>query len=362
MNNQLESVSGTTSHVGLLGTSARWLAEHGKLWTTGLVGDSAQDRMLQCLATLGVGLEVWDMHGQRLFTNERIAPAPAPVQNLADAAHHAATPADASGTWRQPIEVAWQNGMGSDADLPVTINPDVPLLQELPGNRWNCIYKAHSPAGYVAIARVDVTDLVRRNQILEERVRELARDSETDALTGLANRRHFDAVFAAELNRATRSQLPISLLMVDIDHFKKYNDHYGHHAGDHCLKQVAAVLQRCVRRAGELVARYGGEEFVLLLPGVDQEEARETAEKCLERMRVAGVPHAATLVVDKRVSLSIGVATLQPQSSLDSVAILNAADAAMYRAKTGGRARYEIADERDWNIADETPRTQPAEL
>jgi diguanylate cyclase (GGDEF)-like protein len=345
MNNLFESVSSTTSGTGLLGASARWLAMHGKLWKSVVAYDSEQAQILECLAALGVGLEVWDKHGKPLLFNGWTAPA----QHV-------------NGPWKTPQTITTMGSAVSEFQSAARFDLEAPLLLELPSNRWNSVYKARSTAGYVAIARIDVTDMVRRNQYLENRVRELARDSATDALTGLANRRHFDEVYAVEWSRATRSKTPISLLMVDIDHFKKYNDHYGHYAGDRCLKRVATVLEGCVRRAGELVARYGGEEFVVLLPGVDQAEARETAEKCIERMAAECMPHAATLAADKRVSLSIGVASVQPHPALDSIAMLNAADAAMYRAKSGGRARYAVADHCDWNIADETPRTQPAAL
>jgi len=284
---------------------------------------------LECLEALDVGLAVWDAQGQRLVwnpTNDRL-------QGLEG-------PAD-----------AWSGHSIAQA----------PHLQGMAGNRWALVYEARSAAGYTAMARVDVTDLVRRTQDLEDRVHQLARDSATDALTGLANRRHFDAVLSVEWNRAARTQSPLSLLMVDIDHFKKFNDYYGHLKGDRCLQRVAATLLGCARRAGDFVARFGGEEFVLLLPGVGPEEACETAQQCIEHMREVSLPHAASPVAPF-VTLSIGVASLAPDSSSTATSLINAADAAMYRAKSGGRARYEVAGLCDWEIDDETPRTQPGAL
>jgi diguanylate cyclase (GGDEF)-like protein len=149
--------------------------------------------------------------------------------------------------------------------------------------------------------------------------------------------------------------------MVDIDHFKNYNDRYGHLAGDQCLRRVATALGQCVRRAGELVARYGGEEFVMLLPNADINHACETAQNCLDRMQQEAVPHAASSTAS-RVTLSVGVASTQPDASMDAFTLVNAADAAMYRAKSGGRARYEVANQWDWSIEEDTPRTQPAPL
>ena len=146
--------------------------------------------------------------------------------------------------------------------------------------------------------------------------------------------------------------------MVDIDHFKNYNDHYGHLAGDECLRRVARVLGHSVRRAGEMVARYGGEEFVMLLPGADIAHACDTAQKCLERMAQEALPHAASPTAP-HLTLSIGVACLLPDTSVEASKMVNAADAAMYRAKTGGRARFEVAGDSDWGIACDTSRSLP---
>jgi diguanylate cyclase (GGDEF)-like protein len=149
--------------------------------------------------------------------------------------------------------------------------------------------------------------------------------------------------------------------MVDIDYFKRFNDRYGHLAGDDCLRLVASVLSQCARRAGEVAARYGGEEFVLLLPGADAERACETAQKCLEKMQSEAVPHAAS-PVSQQVTFSIGVATLQPDFQSEASALVNAADVAMYRAKSAGRACYLVASSEDWGIEKDTPRSGFAEL
>ncbi|MHB8951023.1 MAG: diguanylate cyclase, partial [Rhodoferax sp.] len=145
-------------------------------------------------------------------------------------------------------------------------------------------------------------------------------------------------------------------------HFKNYNDNYGHLAGDECLRRVASVLSRCVRRAGELVARYGGEEFVLLLPGADREHACEVAQMCLDLMREESVAHAASPTA-AQLTLSIGVACALPDAMMDDpTSLVNAADAAMYRAKSSGRAHFEVAGQSDWEIDKDTPRTQPSSL
>lgn len=314
---------------GWFGTSVNWLTSRGRLLVPGFAPQQAQQRVLECFEALDLGLAVWDEHGQQLMSNKANA--------------------------------RLQDRVESSSELVQQGNPQGPYMRLLSGNRWVLTFQATSTAGYRSTARVDVTNLVRRVKELEDRVRSLALESATDALTGLANRRQFDAVLLAEWNRAARTQSPLSLLMVDIDHFKKYNDRYGHLTGDQCLRRVAATLLLCARRAGDFVARFGGEEFVLLLPGADLDEARDTAQQCLDRMREVALPHAASPVA-AFVTLSIGVASRTPEATEGVVSLINAADAAMYRAKSDGRARYEAASKLDWDIDDETPRTQPAVL
>jgi diguanylate cyclase (GGDEF)-like protein/PAS domain S-box-containing protein len=165
----------------------------------------------------------------------------------------------------------------------------------------------------------------------------------TDGLTGVGNRRLFDKTLQDEWQRCARQGVPLGLLMIDIDHFKKYNDHYGHQGGDAVLTQVAQVLKQCVKRSGELVARYGGEEFSLLLPGSDAAAAAVVARRCVEAVQAAQIPHDAS-PVSRWVSLSIGVASRVPSAGLSPEDFLKMADAALYEAKDAGRNRFEIAD------------------
>lgn len=230
-------------------------------------------------------------------------------------------------------------------------------LQELAGDRWIKNYETTTPDGYLLIVRVNITELIRQGRQLEATNRQLALQSTTDSLTCLANRRCFDELLATEWQRARRTGTQLSLLMVDVDHFKRFNDCYGHMAGDACLRRVAGVLTQCVRRAGELVARYGGEEFVLLLPATDQEQAMETAEKCQRLMRQEAIAHADSSTAPY-VTLSIGVACLRKEMIQEASALLNAADAAMYRAKSEGRARCVQASATEWEIDAMTHRTQ----
>lgn len=170
---------------------------------------------------------------------------------------------------------------------------------------------------------------------------ELAELSLRDALTGVANRRRFDEVLLREWERARRQQSPLSLLFIDIDYFKGYNDHYGHQAGDDCLRAVAFVLVDTGRRPTDLVARFGGEEFVLLLPETALPGAVDIAERVRVFLAQAMIPHAAA--PQGRVTASIGVATLVPGDDQPAADLVGAADAALYQAKALGRDRVELA-------------------
>ncbi len=236
-----------------------------------------------------------------------------------------------------------------------------PILQQYTDDRWIHAYEVRTAKGFTVVARAEVTDLVRKEQLLAQANESLSRQSTTDGLTGIANRRMFDQTLAAEWQRAARAGTSLGLLLVDIDHFKRFNDHYGHVAGDECLRRVADVLASCVRRAGELLARYGGEEFVLLLPGADLDQARDLAQRCLRAMHHAAIPHGSS-PSDDHVTFSIGVAQILPNAARRPESLVNAADTAMYRAKMEGRARYEVAGQADWDIDKDAPRSQAGEL
>jgi diguanylate cyclase (GGDEF)-like protein/PAS domain S-box-containing protein len=168
----------------------------------------------------------------------------------------------------------------------------------------------------------------------------LERMALSDGLTGIANRRLFDQTLKEEWLRGARSGQPLALLMIDIDHFKRYNDHYGHAGGDECLRRVAQALASCSRRAGDLVSRYGGEEFAILLPGADSAAASQVAQVCLDRIRDEQIVHANSSA-GPWLSVSIGVASVEVNAARPVLSLLERADAALYRAKRLGRARYE---------------------
>lgn len=160
--------------------------------------------------------------------------------------------------------------------------------------------------------------------------------SKRDGLTNIANRRCFDDYLNQEWRRAARSRRPLSLIMMDIDFFKRYNDNYGHIAGDECLKQIAGALQKSVKRPEDLVARYGGEEFACILPETDAKGALRVANDLQESISSLGILHAFSTVAD-HVTVSIGGATIHPSPITSPGLLIETADRLLYGAKKKGR-------------------------
>ncbi|NYT60859.1 diguanylate cyclase [Alcaligenaceae bacterium] len=172
------------------------------------------------------------------------------------------------------------------------------------------------------------TKLIAANKLLDSLARE-------DGLTGLANRREFDAFAEAEFQRARRSSYPVSILMLDVDYFKKYNDNYGHQAGDECLKIAGRLIRANVNRQTDLAARYGGEEFVVVLPNTDIQGAILVAEKIRCAVEQAGLEHV--LAPNGLLTISVGAAAMIPGLGDSHAALVNNADQALYQAKHAGR-------------------------
>ena len=177
--------------------------------------------------------------------------------------------------------------------------------------------------------------LVGVTQELNTANKELERLSTTDGLTGIANRRFFDQLSLREWQRCERMKKPMSLIMVDVDHFKKYNDTYGHQGGDECLKAVAAQVARAAPRASDLAARYGGEEFVLVLGETTMDGAKWVANHIRQHVAELNIPHTASNI--GHVSVSCGVASLMPLEGMSFEILLKIADEALYKAKEQGR-------------------------
>ena len=177
--------------------------------------------------------------------------------------------------------------------------------------------------------------------------------SNTDALTGIANRRHFDSILTSEWNRAVRLGQSMALGMIDLDWFKKYNDHYGHQAGDECLRQVARFLTKTIGRTGDLVARYGGEEFVFIAPVTNSESALHLAQLVRQGVQALALPHEHSKF--GCVTLSVGVVALVPQRNETPAMLVRVADEMLYRAKAQGRNRV-VCDMAHTGDARDDPR------
>jgi diguanylate cyclase (GGDEF)-like protein len=316
----------------------------------------AQAEQLQhaTLDALDAGIVLYDAEDRLVLCNERfrrqfpgldhlLAPGQRFVDLLRGATAQGLIP-EARGR-----EAAW-----IEERLRAHAHPRAAQQRQTPDGGWLRIVEQRLPDGSLLAFNTDITDLVEREQALkrlnaerDEYARELRavnarleQLSNTDALTGLANRRLFDQGLQQEFRRARRHHLPLALLMVDVDHFKRYNDRHGHPNGDACLRRVAAALKQCAQRGTDLVARYGGEEFALLLPHVEAAEALKLAQRCLAAVDAEAIAHGDSPIAPQ-VTLSIGVAMLgrQHREPGDLVA---AADEALYRAKQAGRHRVAV--------------------
>jgi diguanylate cyclase (GGDEF)-like protein len=183
--------------------------------------------------------------------------------------------------------------------------------------------------------------LIRVSSELEAANRELERLSHFDGLTGIANRRYLDNVITRELARGCRAHASLAICLIDIDHFKGFNDQYGHVKGDECLTSVAKAIESTVRRAADLAARYGGEEFAVVLPSTDLEAARLVGEKIRAAILALGIAHE--LDATGQVTVSIGVSALVPDRDTTASELIKQADAALYQAKQSGRNKVVTA-------------------
>jgi diguanylate cyclase (GGDEF)-like protein len=181
-----------------------------------------------------------------------------------------------------------------------------------------------------------------RTNFLEARL--LIEIASRDGLTGIHNRRMFDEHVDRVWPQAVRDRIPLALMLIDIDHFKAYNDYYGHQAGDECLKQVASTLSRCARRPLDLTARYGGEEFAIVLYDSGRAHAEEVAWKIRADIEALAIKHPASPAPAKRLTVSIGLACIVPAPGRTHFGFIQLADEALYAAKEGGRDRVVIMD------------------
>jgi len=200
--------------------------------------------------------------------------------------------------------------------------------------------KPVQPAIVKARVKTHMT-LLDQKRALEEMNRQVLALSRTDALTCIPNRRRFDEFLKQEWIRSQRSDSCLGVLMIDIDFFKYFNDHYGHTTGDHCLAKVAKTLENQVRRPPDLTARYGGEEFVCVLPDTDLEGVRKVGQSILESIRALAIPHEKS-EVGKIVTISIGGVSIIPHQDSSPELLVEAADKLLYESKKQGRNRMSV--------------------
>jgi len=198
------------------------------------------------------------------------------------------------------------------------------------------IYDAQGKLLAVVETLRDMTSLKRAQQELELL-------ASHDGLTGIVNRRGFDAKMSLEWRKGEADGQPLSLLLIDVDHFKRFNDTYGHPAGDECLKSIATALFQATHRPADLVARYGGEEFAFVLPSTNQIGASRVAQRILESIASIALPHSGNDGLGI-VSVSIGGATVVPSDKTNLSQLIDRADRGLYEAKHGGRNRFVVLD------------------
>lgn len=209
------------------------------------------------------------------------------------------------------------------------------------------VHVVRNEAGEVESLIGFMFDISERKAIEHEMQRlnhELEHLSFTDGLTGISNRRMFDKRLESEWMEARDTGKPVSLIVLDIDHFKRFNDIHGHIAGDECLKQVARALLNVVRRADDVVARFGGEEFIILLPETDQEVAHELATSCSDAIAQLRIPHGGS-DVSPYVTASFGVGTARSTEPMSHETFVREVDRVLYRAKAAGRNAIAVREE-----------------
>lgn len=243
------------------------------------------------------------------------------------------------------IRLALDNGL--PAVLSPSINPyPLPLLNGRPGDQertpmtqsLQVIPLRQEGLRHCMIAVSDLSSTMRRETLLKVQAEKLSQQSLTDELTSIANRRRMNLALEEEVRRAARTKKPLSVVLLDIDHFKAYNDRFGHLAGDACLMRVALSLQERITRAGDLLARYGGEEFCVILPDTDGEAAQALADSLRRKIESLNLPHPDNSCA-AMVTISLGVATYPPGINETATGLLLKADNALYRAKQMGRNR-----------------------
>lgn len=295
----------------------------------------SQQQLSDALANMADGLVMFDRDGNLVYCNARYQ---ALFSKTADLRIPGANIRDIIAASRQQGEEVL---MSTEAEQtkPTQLQPGNREIHLWDGRTLEVRTRSVGGGGSIVVF-TDITQTRAAEDVLKNANRALEKAAFTDGLTGLYNRRAFDEKIAHEFARARRSGEPLSLLMVDIDHFKLFNDHYGHQVGDECLRQIAARLKAVAKRCTDIAARYGGEEMALILPNTNLAGAIELAEQYQKAVRSLRIPHAES---NKRiVTVSIGVSCCIPQSHQRAENLIAEADRALYCAKHEGRDCYRV--------------------
>lgn len=298
----------------------------------------SRNKLSYVLAEMSDGIAMFDSQGTLSYCNARYADmfpltaeARRPGQNLRDILREVI----ATGEQRGPQpghEDEWID------EIIATLGTSSQEEVELFNGQWLLIKTRPTSDGSTLVVVSDVTKLKEADAVLSKMTDQLKLLATTDGLTGLTNRRAFDQALEAEVMRAGRASQPVSLMMIDVDRFKAYNDRYGHQGGDAALKTVGFCLKKSLKRPGDVAARYGGEEFAAILPNVDEDNAFFVADAFREALAALKMPHEGS---ERRyLTASVGLATYDPQAGhLTAGELIRRADEALYNAKAAGRDR-----------------------
>lgn len=307
----------------------------------------SKNLLTHAMAGMSDGFAMFDREGRLVFCNEQYREAfplsadirvPGAligdiIRRVADVGEWADLPRNPSELWIASATAALHRNKDEEVEL---YNGD-----------WRSIRTRLTNDGTAMVVVSDITSTKHAEAALRIAAEQLKNLADTDGLTGVMNRRGLDEALVREAARNAREGTPLSVLMIDIDWFKAYNDTYGHPAGDECLREVSRCLVDCVRRPADTVARYGGEEFVVLLPGTDVAGAKIVAEQFARRLEECGMPHSGSPL--GHVTASAGIATGQGRVlRTESRRLLATADAALYDAKAEGRNRAAV---REFDVA-----------
>lgn len=299
---------------------------------------ASRNLMSQAMAEMSDGLAMFDPQGFLVLCNDQYRAAfPRSAYARKEGAHI-----------RDIVRAVVRNGERKDvpidaeesfieaaaATLHTDKDEEIPLFND----RWLSVRTRLAQDGSSLVVISDITAMKQSEQSLKELADHMRGLAATDGLTGLANRRKFDESLESECRRAIENATPLTLLMIDVDRFKAFNDRYGHQAGDHCLAEVALCLRNLARRAGDVVARYGGEEFAVILPNTTGEAALTLAEAFRTELQMRSIPHVASEF--GIVTASVGLATLEPgEGYVLPGSLVKRADISLYGAKSDGRNR-----------------------